>query len=213
MAFGRKTEGPRNSDDLMEDGFGWRNRRLANRWIWALRTLLIHSPKRYFINPCLHACDLFPVQKNWQKNFHTSFKGVDRCHKESVHVRALGGSTPKVVFFWFLAENFGQKIDWSKVFLLGRWAMCTSDRTQRAIQKTVLSPTKNYCSVKIFSRTGESIPTEEAISLRTASRSSYFQSKTTFPSWLGDTGLVRLMDIRLQYSDSIQLLDLPNTAK
>ena len=85
--------------------------------------------------------------------------------QESVHVALSGGSTPKIVFD-FLAENFTEKIDWSKVFFYLGDERCVPQTDPESNYKMTVDHLLSKITIpaeNIFRVHGENNPIEEAI--------------------------------------------------
>jgi 6-phosphogluconolactonase len=85
--------------------------------------------------------------------------------QENVHVALSGGSTPKVVFD-YLAENFTEKIDWSKVFFYWGDERCVTPTDPESNYKMTLDHLLSKITIpaeNIFRVQGENDPIEEAI--------------------------------------------------
>lgn len=85
--------------------------------------------------------------------------------QEKVHVALSGGSTPKVVFD-YLAANFTDEIDWSKVYLYWGDERCVPPTDSESNYKMTVDHLISKVAIpaeNIFRVLGENDPSEEAV--------------------------------------------------
>jgi len=107
---------------------------------------------------------IYPTQQMAAENFSVFFKEATATD-EPFHVALSGGSTPKIVFD-YLAANFANSIDWSKVYFYWGDERCVSPTDDESNYKMTVEHLLSKISIpkeNIFRILGENDPKIEAI--------------------------------------------------